>query len=574
MDIKAILLDFDGTALQKDQVYISPRNMYALKKAIDKGIEVIPTTGRVEDMFPPQIEADRRIRYWVTSNGARVVDRLTGEIIYQSLFTPEESAEICRIFENQNIYAEIAANGLIYMEKDICDHMEKYPVPPHHVWFFELGRHIVVEKPSEFFLKSGIGIEKVNLYGVPEEKQQQIIEALKATNVVDITEGAGKDIQFFPKRLDRKKALDTLFERLGIGYENVMALGDSDLDAPVLEKAALGVAMGNSPDRVKQRANCVTAPFYEDGVGQAIEKYLLDETDTKAGKSQQNSFQNYKPNHKYLVCFDSDGCVFDTMEIKHKECFCPVTIEVWGLQPIAKYVREAWEYQNLYSKDRGRSRFHELLFTFDLLAEREEVKQYGFELPDITSFRNWIENSPIHNNEYLARNAQDPVLRRALMWSLEINRRTAQMVHGIPPFPGVRESFEYLYDKADILIVSATPREALLREWQEHDLLKYVHLLCAQEDGSKKECIQAVRDHYDDDHILMIGDAPGDLEAARKNNALFYPILPGNELESWQAFVSEGMKRFISGTFKGEYEQSLIKRFSDYLPEVPPWKCK
>lgn len=146
------------------------------------------------------------------------------------------------------------------------------------------------------------------------------------------------------------------------------------------------------------------------------------------------------------------------------------------------------------------------------------------------------------------------------------------MVHGIPPFPGVRESLEYLHDKADILIVSATPREALLREWQEHDMLKYVHLLCAQEDGSKKECIQAVRDHYGPDHVLMIGDAPGDLAAARQNNALFYPILPGDELTSWQTFVKESMNRFLEGTYKGDYEQSLIRRFNDCLPEVPTWK--
>ena len=136
----------------------------------------------------------------------------------------------------------------------------------------------------------------------------------------------------------------------------------------------------------------------------------------------------------------------------------------------------------------------------------------------------------------------------------------------------MRECLEHLQDKTDILIVSATPREALLREWEEHDLLKYVHLLCAQEDGSKQECIQAVRHHYDSEHILMIGDAPGDLEAAQNNNVLFYPILPGDELTSWKTFITEGMGRFLEGTFKGEYEQALIRKFSDYLPEVPPWK--
>ncbi len=575
MDIKAILLDFDGTALQRDQVYLSVRNMKALQKAMDMGVEVIPTTGRVEDMFPPQIENDKRFRYWLTSNGARVVDRHTGEILYQSLFTPEESAEICRIFEGQKIYSEISANGLIYMEKEVNDHLEDYPVPPHHVWFVEDGRQIPVDKPSEYFLENNIGIEKINIYGVPEDKQLSIIEALQTTNFLHITEGAGRDIQLFPKRLNRREALECLFEKLGIGYEHVMALGDSYLDAPIIEKAAMGVAVANAPESVKEKAFHVTAPYYEDGVGQAIEKFILKHQEGQPSTSGlMTTFESYAPKHAHMVCFDSDGCVFDTMEIKHKECFCPVTIQVWGLQPIAKYIREAWEYSNLYSRDRGRSRFHEILLVFDLLQDRDEIQQIGFQLPDITSLRKWVQTAPVLNNDDLARHAGDPIMKRALEWSLEMNRRAAQMVHGIPPYPAVRECLEKLQKRADIIIVSATPREALLREWEEHDLMKHVHMLCAQEDGSKNECIRALRGHYDLNNILMIGDSPGDLEAARANNVSFYPIVPGNELSSWRTFADESMDRFLEGTFKGAYEQSMSERFNDCLPQIPPWKKK
>lgn len=275
MDIRAILIDFDGTLLQRDQVYVSFRNIRALEAAMEKGIHVIPSTGRVEDMFPPQIDAMKQIRYWVTSNGARVVDRQTREVIYQSLFTPEESARICKIFEGQNIYSEISANGFIYMENEVCAHLERYPVPPHHVWFLDLSRQIVLDKPSEFFLANNIGIEKVNIYGVPEHSQKPIIDALLETGVIDISEGAGRDIQFFPKRLDRAQALDALFARLGLDYENVMTLGDSALDAPIIKRSGLGVAVENAPNWVKEQAAYVTAPFYEDGVAQAIEKFLL-----------------------------------------------------------------------------------------------------------------------------------------------------------------------------------------------------------------------------------------------------------------------------------------------------------
>ncbi len=286
-------------------------------------------------------------------------------------------------------------------------------------------------------------------------------------------------------------------------------------------------------------------------------------------------FSDYKAAKRKLVCIDSDGCAFDTMEIKHKECFCPATVHAWNLQPISKYVREAWDFGNLYSKTRGYSRFHELCLVFDLLSEREEVKQSGFTLPDISSFRKWVATTQRLNNESLKKAAEeqnDPVLFRAVDWSLEMNRRAAEMVYGIPPFPGVRESLIRLSPQCDIAIVSATPREALEREWQEHDLMQYVHQLCAQEDGTKKECIRALTKYYDADAMLMIGDAPGDLDAAHSNKIAFYPIRPGEEMASWKEFTETYLNHFLEGTYQLQDEADCIERFDACLPVLPPWK--
>lgn len=282
-------------------------------------------------------------------------------------------------------------------------------------------------------------------------------------------------------------------------------------------------------------------------------------------------FPDYAPTNKRLVCIDSDGCAFDTMELKHKECFCPATINAWGLQAISKYAREVWEYCNLYSRDRGRSRFHEILLMFDFLIEREEVKAYGFTLPDITSLRRWVATSPVLNNEELAKHSDDPIMCRALQWSLEMNRRVEEMVRDVPPFPGLRESLQQLKGEVDIAIVSATPREALEREWAEHGLMDQVKIVCAQEDGSKKECIAALAPHYDKGQVLMIGDAPGDHEAAKANGVLFYPIIPGEEIASWQRFSQEGVKQFLAGTYAGKKEQKAIAAFDSSLNHAPPW---
>ncbi len=87
-------------------------------------------------------------------------------------------------------------------------------------------------------------------------------------------------------------------------------------------------------------------------------------------KEANRQLKELKPEHDYFVGVDSDGCAFDTMEIKHKECFIPNIIKHWGLQPISKYAREAAEFVNLYSRWRGINRFPALVMVFDLLRER------------------------------------------------------------------------------------------------------------------------------------------------------------------------------------------------------------
>lgn len=283
-------------------------------------------------------------------------------------------------------------------------------------------------------------------------------------------------------------------------------------------------------------------------------------------------FPDYQAGSNRLVCIDSDGCVFDTMEIKHKECFCPATIHAWNLQAISKYVRESWEYVNLYSKSRGCSRFHAILQVFDLLAEREEIRQYGVTLPDIEPLRHWVETAPLLNNTELGRQSDHPVLKQALVWSLEMNQRAADMVFGIPPFPGVRESLTLLEGKADLVVVSATPREALEREWEEHGIRSCLKLLCAQEDGTKRECIAAIAHQYLKGNVLMMGDAPGDQAAAKANDILFYPIRPGEEIASWRGFQERDGEAFLRGDYTQERQRELVKLFDARLPDTPPWR--
>lgn len=279
------------------------------------------------------------------------------------------------------------------------------------------------------------------------------------------------------------------------------------------------------------------------------------------------------PKHDFLVGIDSDGCAFDTMELKHKECFIPNIIYYYDLQGVSKYAREVAEFVNLYSKSRGINRFPALIETLQRLRRRPEVKARGVPIPLPQSLMDWMKREKKLGNpalEQAAAESGDAELGRALEWSKAVNRSVEWMVHGVPPFPCVRESLQALADKADILVVSATPEEALRREWQEHGLDGYVRAILGQESGTKKDFL-ALAAKYPAGHALMVGDAPGDHQAAVANKALFFPINPGDEETSWRRFLEEGLQRFLQGTFLGKYQQALLEEFDRRLPVNPPW---
>ncbi len=290
----------------------------------------------------------------------------------------------------------------------------------------------------------------------------------------------------------------------------------------------------------------------------------------------QAALASFAPRHEFFVGIDSDGCVFDSMELKHKECFIPVIVRHYRLQAASKYVREVCEFINLYSEWRGTNRFPGLVMLFDLLAERPEVVRRGIAPRKLESLRAFCESGRPLGNASLAdaiAESNDDELREALAWSEEVNRAIDATAVGVPPFPAVHDSFDRLAEFADLMCVSSTPTVTLEREWNEQDLARYVSLIAGQDIGSKKEVLAtAAGAGYSPGRLLMIGDAPGDLKAARASGALFFPIVPGEEEASWERLRDEGIDRFQRETFAGDYETGLVDAFLAKLPSVPPWR--
>lgn len=276
-----------------------------------------------------------------------------------------------------------------------------------------------------------------------------------------------------------------------------------------------------------------------------------------------NPFSDFSKKKEYLVCIDSDGCAIDSMDIKHIRCFGPCMVTEWGLDAHREEILKRWNQVNLYSMTRGINRFK------GLAAALEEADRLYTKIEDVQTFVKWTEDSDELSNAALEQAIGETgsiCMKKALNWSREVNKAITELPkEDIRPFEHVQDVIRRLHETCDIAIVSSANYEAVKEEWTRFGLLTYVDVLLAQNAGSKKSCIERLLTYgYAKEHVLMTGDAPGDMDAAQSNGVLYYPILVSHESESWEQ-LEAAVEKVKNNTFQGEYQAGLIRQFVDNL---------
>lgn len=276
------------------------------------------------------------------------------------------------------------------------------------------------------------------------------------------------------------------------------------------------------------------------------------------------TLENFTKKKEYLFCVDSDGCAMDTMDIKHFKCFGPCMVEEWELFRWEEAILTRWNDINLYTMTRGINRFKGLA-----MALKEINDQYK-KIEDVDLLCKWVEESNELSNAAVTRQIEkcdSIIFKKALSWSQKVN----ESINALPfevkkPFEGVKEALEYAHQFVDIAIVSSANYEAVMEEWELYGLLDHVDVVMAQNVGSKAFCIsEMVKKGYDKDKVLMAGDAPGDLDAAKKNEVFYYPILVRHEKESWEEFKAVAVSKLLDGQYGGAYHQQKIEEFLNNL---------
>ncbi|MGL9970202.1 HAD family hydrolase [Enterococcus sp. DIV1420a] len=254
----------------------------------------------------------------------------------------------------------------------------------------------------------------------------------------------------------------------------------------------------------------------------------------------------------WVFCIDSDGCVMDTMTYKHNLFFGPIAAEIFDIHQREKFLKD-WNNINLYSETRGINRFLGLIKTL----EKNDVTSIG-RLKQWASGTKELSNRSL--NKEIERSESDDLLK-ALKWSEEVNRQISESNGLDKPFLNALSTIEKLKKYGKVIVVSSANKEAVQEEWERHGLLQLVDELCCQDKGKKEDIIRSVKEKgYELDKILMIGDSPGDLEAANKTKVFFYPILVNKEKESWKYLSNEVLPECLSGDYLNN-EQKYIDIF-------------
>ena len=275
MEIKLIATDLDGTFVDSKKQMIE-ENVKAFAECAERGIQIVPTTGRTKVGIPDAIKTLPGVRYAITNNGGVVVDLETGEELCSCRLDSELAAKVMEIAKDSadDIMYDAYIDGIGYSRFEFFENLEHYLYDPGILDLVKLTRR-PVEDNIAYVKTCGCGVEKINMFFVDMEARARMRAQLSEVPGILVTSSLPNNLEINAYGADKGTALLWLAEYLNIQREEVMALGDGENDLSMIRAAGIGVAMGNAEEHVKAAADYITATNDEAGVAAAVHKFVL-----------------------------------------------------------------------------------------------------------------------------------------------------------------------------------------------------------------------------------------------------------------------------------------------------------
>lgn len=273
MSIKLIALDLDGTTLNNDWV-ISEANIKAMEAAADRGVRIVVATGRPLVALPRDVFEIEAIRYALTSNGASITDIREDRTFYKNCLSPVAVEASVELLKKHDYILETIVKGVAYIEGWYYEQVRETGTSFRNAEYILTTRK-PVDDIFEFMLENSEYIENINVNFENVDEMPEMYERLVKLPETTITSSFYYNLEIGGATTSKADALRQMGKLMGVDRSEMMAIGDSPNDIAMLKEAGVAVAVGNAKDEVKEMADYIAPTNHDDGVADAIEKFVL-----------------------------------------------------------------------------------------------------------------------------------------------------------------------------------------------------------------------------------------------------------------------------------------------------------
>lgn len=272
MAIKIIGLDIDGTLINSNKK-ITPRTVDALMAAAERGVYIVPVTGRPLCGMPGELKKLPCIEYIISNNGASTWKN--GSLISSCRFSAADCAALLRAFGDNYCIAEVYIDGMGYeSQASFVETRRRFEGTPMMDYFIKSRRVVDLYKMLD---EEQPFVEEVSVMCNTDEEFEKLTEVIKDFPQLKYSNPLPYYMEIIAADSGKGNALLQLGRRLGIDISEIMAFGDSDNDAGMIRKAGFPVAMGNAAEKLKKLARFITEDNDHDGIAVAVERFVLSE---------------------------------------------------------------------------------------------------------------------------------------------------------------------------------------------------------------------------------------------------------------------------------------------------------
>lgn len=273
MGIRLIAMDLDQTALNREG-RLSEHTQRVLEELLERGIQVVPASGRPLAAFPEDVMALKGLQYAIASNGTAIYHLPSNACLARFSLDPQIALDVLELTKGLPVAHEFYIHGKAWASRDYVEHPERYGAFGKTVAYIRATRSPFADA-GEFLKRCGRDLDCMDVVAAEESLKRRLMEIIsRRCRGVYVTTSDSRLIEISNERAGKHRALACLAAYLRIGAEGIAAFGDADNDAEMLKSAGVGIAMGNATPACREAADYVTRSHEEDGVAWGIREIL------------------------------------------------------------------------------------------------------------------------------------------------------------------------------------------------------------------------------------------------------------------------------------------------------------